>query len=287
MIIRFSSETIPTVVLKAGEIAFARYKHETTAHTKTVLLQENSLIFVLDGHKKLYFNDFSALVEPGQLLFLKRGLYVMSEFLEDVNYEALIIFFSDAFLKEFSLKHMSAPQGAGMQYQPMTHLVIPTNTLLESFRDQYLGYFDQSLTRLHDILQLKLTELFLLLISGGNSEQVMRWIQGIAHRQPVSLEYIVRKHLFQPLTLDELAELSGRSLASFKRDFQNLYSISPRKWINTQRLAHAKMLLHNTSGNVSEVAAECGFDNVPYFIRVFKHEFGVTPADWRAKSAIG
>src|ERR1041384_7529133 len=132
MIIRFTSESIPAVVLKAGDVAFARYKHETSAHTKTVLLQDNSLIFVLDGHKKLYFNDFSTLVEPGQLLFLKRGLYVMSEFLEDVNYEALIIFIPDAFLKEFSLKHLSKPSGA--QYPPMSHLVIPTNKLLESFR---------------------------------------------------------------------------------------------------------------------------------------------------------
>jgi AraC-like DNA-binding protein len=284
MILRFTSQNIPAVVLKAGDVAFARYKHETSAHTKTVLLQDNSLIFVIGGHKKLYFNDFSTLVEPGQLLFLKRGLYVMSEFLEDVNYEALIIFIPDAFLKEFSLKHLSKP--SGVQYPPLSHLVIPINTLLESFRDQYLGYFDQSLTHLHDILQLKLTELFLLLVSGGNGEEVSRWIQGIAYRQPVNLEYIVKEHLFRPLTLEELAELSGRSLASFKRDFQKRYGIPPKKWINTQRLSHAKMLLHNTSRNISEVAAECGFDNVPYFIRLFKSEFGITPAGWRAKSAI-
>ncbi|HEY9046790.1 MAG TPA: AraC family transcriptional regulator [Ohtaekwangia sp.] len=284
MIIRFSSESIPTTVLKAGEVAFARYKHETTAHTKTVLLQENSLIFVLDGHKKLYFNDFSTLVEPGKILFMKRGLYVMSEFLEDVNYEALIIFCTDAFLKEFSLEHLSAP--ADIHPVQLTHLVIPTNKLLDSFKDQYLSYFDQSLVHLNDILQLKLKELFLLLISGGHGEQVTRWIQGIAYRQPVSLEYVIRQHLFQPLTLGELAELSGRSLASFKRDFQNLYGISPKKWINTQRLAHAQMLLRNTNQSVSEIAAVCGFDNIPYFIRVFKNEFGITPSVVRAKSAI-
>ena len=284
MIIRFSSESIPAVVLKVGDAVFARYKHETSPHTKTVLLQDNALIFVLDGHKKLFFNDFSTLVEPGQLMLLKRGLYVMSEFLEDVSYEALIIFIPDAVLKEFSWTHLSKPQGVHLP--PMSHLVIPVNKLLEGFRDQYLRYFDQPAALLQDILPLKLTELLLLLISGSNGSQVSQWIQSIAHRQPVNLEYIVKEHLFQPLTLGELATLSGRSLASFKRDFQNLYGISPKKWINQQRLSHAKMLLHNTSGNVSEVAAACGFENVPYFIRTFKNEFGVTPADWRAKSAI-
>lgn len=284
MIIRFSTESIPAVVLKVGDVVFARYKHETSPHTKTVLLQDNTLIFVLDGRKKLFLNDFSTLVEPGQLMLLKRGLYVMSEFLEDISYEALIISIPDAILKEFSLKHLSKPQG--VQSPPMSHLVIPVNALLEGFRDQYLCYFDQPTALLQDILPLKLTELLFLLTSGNNGAQVSQWIQSITNRQPVNLEYIVKEHLFQPLTLGELAMLSGRSLASFKRDFQNLYGTSPKKWINQQRLSHAKMLLHNTSGNVSEIAAQCGFENVPYFIRTFKNEFGVTPTDWRAKSAI-
>jgi AraC-like DNA-binding protein len=286
MLVRFPSDSISQGLLKAGEISFARHKHETKPHTKTVLLQENMLAFPLGGYKKLHFNDHTVLIEPGNLFFMKRGLHVMSEFTQEgLDYDSLIIFCSDAFLKEFSLHHLSSPSGF-VHHPPLMHLTIPTDKLLESFRDQYLRYFDQPLHHLREILELKLKELFLLLISGNHGQQVIRWIQGIANSQSIGIEYTVKQHLFQPLTLAELAELSGRSLASFKRDFQELYQTSPKKWINSQRLAHAKMLLQNTADNVSEVAAACGFDNVPYFIRIFKNEFGTTPSSWRAKSAI-
>ena len=46
------------------------------------------------------------------------------------------------------------------------------------------------------------------------------------------------------------------------------------------------MLLQTGNQNVSEVAYAIGFENVPYFTRSFKKEFGVTPSQARTKSAI-
>jgi AraC-like DNA-binding protein len=276
--------------LKSGEVSFARYKQETVAHKRTMFLKENMLLFVLQGHKNLHFNNFSITAKPGDLLFLKRGLYVMSEFIpEGLSYGALIIFCSNTFLKEFSLKHISVPPEIPVDTGIASYyLTIPSNRLLDSFSDQFLSYFDDpSFPYLEEIFKLKLQELFLLLISGSNRDHVIRWMRGVAHDTPLDIDYVVKTYLFQPFTLSELAKFAGRSLASFKRDFQHKYHTSPKKWINGQRLAHAKMLLNNTSQNISEVAAECGFENVPYFIRSFKQEFGDTPQAWRAKSATG
>jgi len=137
------------------------------------------------------------------------------------------------------------------------------------------------------LLQLKLEELFLLLISGSHGNEVRAWIQNAVHNQPLDIEYVMRQYLFQPLTLNELAELSGRSLASFKRDFQDRFAGSPRKWILQQRLQHAQMLLSNTDQNIVEVALASGFESAPYFSRAFRQAFGETPHVWRANSAIG
>jgi transcriptional regulator GlxA family with amidase domain len=149
-----------------------------------------------------------------------------------------------------------------------------------------MGYFGKTVAGLENILQLKLQELLLLLLAGSHKKQVLNFLQNIAFGQPLDIDYIVRKHLFQPLTLEELAKLSGRSLASFKRDFQQQYQSSPKKWINDQRLEHARMMLHHSNKQVSEVAMECGFDNVPHFIRIFKQKYGTTPNSARTKNAI-
>ena len=286
MLLRFPSsfsQSDPDV-LQFGDIPFARYRQATAAGKRTSFITEHTLLFVLNGHKLLHIEDQTHIAEEGHLMLLRRGIYALSEFVPDgLNYEALLLFFSDDFVKKFlHTYHLTTTQAA----EAPAHLVIPSNELLDGFKTQFMGYFGKTVAGLENILQLKLQELLLLLLAGSHKKQVLNFLQSIAFGQPLDIDYIVRKHLFQPLTLEELAKLSGRSLASFKRDFQQQYQSSPKKWINDQRLEHARMMLHHSNKQVSEVAMECGFDNVPHFIRIFKQKYGITPNSARAKNAI-
>jgi AraC-like DNA-binding protein len=267
--------------LQLGNTPLARYRKATAVDKRTSFITEHTIVFVLHGHKYLHFEDDTHMAEPGQLVILKRGIYAMSEFVaEGLNYEALLIFFTDEFVKKFLHTHQltsnQSPATAG-------HLVISSNELLDGFKTQFLGYFGKTMPAMDSILQLKLQELMLLLLAGPQGQQILAFLQSIAFGQPVDLDFIVRKHLLQPLTLEELAKLSGRSLASFNRDFQQQYNSSPKKWINEQRLEHARLLLQHSSNNVSEVAMECGFENIPHFIKIFKQRFGFTPNSIRGK----
>jgi AraC-like DNA-binding protein len=209
----------------------------------------------------------------------------MSGFIpEGLDYQAVIIYCSDEVVRKFCMKYFPAEER--ISNEASSYLTIQANELLHSFRDQYLSYFNKDFSNLESILQVKLYELLLLLLSGDNKEEVKTWLQAIAFKQPAEIDHIVRKHLFHQLTLEEFAKLSGRSLASFKRDFQAHYHTSPKKWIHQQRLIHARMLLQAGNQNVSEVAYASGFENIPYFTRSFKKEFGVTPSEARTKSAI-
>ncbi|WP_217601761.1 AraC family transcriptional regulator [Chitinophaga sp. GbtcB8] len=271
-------------VLQSATMPFARYKLAATAHKATNFITEHTLLFVIQGHKLLHFEDFTHTAEGGHLMFMKRGIYTMSEYIpEGVAYEALLLFFTDDFLKKFlHTYNLTTAQAAPTP----SHLIIPTTELLDSFKMQFLDYFGKTVEGLDTILQLKLQELLLLLLAGPHKQQVLAFLQSIAFGQPLDIDYIVRTHLFQPLSVEELAKLSGRSLASFKRDFQHKYNCPPKKWINEQRLAHARVLLQHTDKQVSEIAIECGFENIPHFIRIFKQEYGTTPNSDRAKKAI-
>jgi AraC-like DNA-binding protein len=271
--------------LQSGGITFARYRQATEAHQKTAFLHTNCFIYVLAGHKLLHFSDKTVTAGNDKLLMIRSGLYVMSEFIpEGLDYQAVIIYCSDEVVRNFCLKYF--PPQERNSNKASSYVAIQTNELLDSFRDQYLGYFNKTFANLEAVLQVKLYELLLLLLSGENNEEVKTWLQAIAFEQPAEIDHIVKKHLFHQLTLEEFAKLSGRSLASFKRDFQAHYRVSPKKWIHQQRLIHAKMLLQNGNQSVSEVAYASGFENIPYFTRSFKKEYGVTPSHARAKSAI-
>jgi AraC-like DNA-binding protein len=284
MLIRFpatSFDTHDNDVLQLGTTPLARYRKATAAGKITSFITEHTLVFVLQGHKFLHIEEQTHTAKEGQLLLMKRGIYAMSEFVPDgLNYEALLLFFTDDFAKKFLHTHQLKTTGSA---ETAAHLVIPSNELLEAFKNQFMGYFGKTMNGLDSILQLKLQELMLLLLGGPQAQQVLAFLQSIAFGQPLDIDFIVRKHLLQPLSLEELAKLSGRSLASFKRDFQQLYNCSPKKWINEQRLEHARLLLQHSSKNVSEVAMECGFENIPHFIKIFKQKFGFTPNSIRGK----
>jgi len=287
MLIRFptsSFDKLATDELQLGNTPLARYRKATAAGKRTSFITEHTLIFVLQGHKFLHIEEQTHTAEAGQLVLVKRGIYAMSEFVPDgLDYEALLLFFTDDFARKFLHTHQLTTTTS-----PATsaHLVIPSNELLDGFKTQFMGYFGKTMQGLESILQLKLQELMLLLLGGPQGQRVLAFLQNIAFGQPLEIDFIVRKHLLQPLSLEELAKLSGRSLASFKRDFQQQYNCAPKKWINEQRLEHARMLLQHSNKNVSEVALECGFENTPHFIRIFKQKFGFTPNTSRGPATV-
>lgn len=275
-------------MLQSPKTPYANHRQATDVHHHTVFLTYHTILFVLNGHKRIHFPSHTQIMDGSGILVLRRGVYLMSEFIpEGLQYEALLLFFTDKALKEFLMQfypNYINPNRSGQE--PVSHVLVPTDSMLESFKRHYMGYFNSTLHPLEPILQTKLQELFLLLTSGPYKHQVMELFQQIAQDLPIDLDFVVRKHLFQDLTMAELAKLSGRSLATFKRDFQAHYQSAPRKWINEQRLAHAYTLLHSTDKTISEIAHACGFESVPHFIKIFKREYKTTPQSMRTKTVI-
>ncbi|WP_083794604.1 helix-turn-helix domain-containing protein [Leadbetterella byssophila] len=106
-------------------------------------------------------------------------------------------------------------------------------------------------------------------------------------KQPVRTEIpeVMEKNYTSPVSLTELAYLSGRSLASFKRDFQAIYNMAPSQWIRNKRLDKAKEVLENTSMAVSDICYTLGFENPAHFSRIFKEHFGYPPSNLRQQQA--
>lgn len=80
------------------------------------------------------------------------------------------------------------------------------------------------------------------------------------------------------LSIAQLAHYTGRSLASFKRDFKKVSDLTPEKWLLHRRLEEAHRMLEKGGCTITHVADECGFSSLSYFSRVYKDAFGVNPA---------
>jgi len=269
----------PTFIIGRTE-TFAKLKKESAPGQRTVLMTEHTLIFVLKGQKLLHLPDTTITASPGEVILLRKGIYVMAEYIQDgLDFEAVMLFLPGKLLRSMAL-HTHKP------HNRQDHcLVFPATALINNFRESFRGYFNSPVPHAESLLPLKQQEIIYLLQSGEHSDLIQSFIHSAVSAEPTDIDFIVNSYLLQPVTIEELAGLANCSLAKFKRDFQQRYNCSPRAYINKQRLAHAQLLLRNTPKQIAEISLECGYENTSYFISLFKKEYGHTPAAARTLPA--
>ncbi|MDP5120610.1 MAG: AraC family transcriptional regulator, partial [Spirosomaceae bacterium] len=182
-------------------------------------------------------------------------------------------------LKEFvSINEAIFENTKSQNLQTESLITIQTNETFEQFIKTVLPYFEsRNSLYLNQFLRLKYQELLLHLISFDKKNELKSLLKLINEGQKADLHYLMNNYYLKPLTLKELARLSGRSLSSFKRAFQEEFNTSPAAWIKAKRLEHAVFLLKNTEKNISQISVEIGYESVSHFIKAFKEKFGVTP----------
>ena len=87
----------------------------------------------------------------------------------------------------------------------------------------------------------------------------------------------VRAHVREEVPLETLAEVAGLSLSRFKEKFHRQMLVTPRAYINQQKIELAKTLLLDAH-TVTEVAQELSFDTPAYFSSVFRKFTATTPS---------
>ena len=87
--------------------------------------------------------------------------------------------------------------------------------------------------------------------------------------------------MYSNLSITELAHLCGCSLATFKRRFRKYFDQSPAQYFLQKKLEKSLQLLSIDTLPISEIAYDCGFENITHFNRAFKKHFGKTPTQLR------
>ena len=87
----------------------------------------------------------------------------------------------------------------------------------------------------------------------------------------------------EPIRLEDVAEIAHLSNTSFCRYFKKLTNKTFLEVVLEYRLKAASQLLLHSSKRINEIAAESGFEDIPYFNRAFKKWKGESPKVFRAR----
>lgn len=256
------------------------YRSDVYPSKNEVFFEENAVIYVLEGEKKFANSEREVTVRKGDVFFIRRGYYLMSESIDE-SYKSLVFFIEDKLIKDFVNQNPEIfPENRNSNLENSTLLVLHSDEKFGKFAESVLPYFKSRTKYLNQFLRLKLHELLLHLMEFDNSKSLRNLLQFIYRGEKEDLDYLMQNYYLKPLTINELSRLSGRSLSGFKRDFQAQFHISPASWIRKKRLERAAFLLRNSNKNVSEIALEVGFESISHFIKLFKEIYRTTPSKY-------
>src|SRR5437763_8524365 len=84
-------------------------------------------------------------------------------------------------------------------------------------------------------------------------------------------------HLYEVLTLEDLASVACLSPSHFHRVFCRLIGIAPGEFLSALRFQAARRLLLTTSLSVTEICFEVGYTSIGSFTSRFTHLVGLSP----------
>jgi AraC family transcriptional regulator len=89
------------------------------------------------------------------------------------------------------------------------------------------------------------------------------------------------------VSLSELADECGISVAHFGRAFKRSTGFAPHQWQIRRRLSRAQVLLKGSTLSIAEIALVCGFSSQSHFAVAFKQTIGTSPGRWRRSNFCG
>ncbi|MCR5394284.1 MAG: helix-turn-helix domain-containing protein [Bacteroidales bacterium] len=101
------------------------------------------------------------------------------------------------------------------------------------------------------------------------------------------LMQVLESHLSNgELQVNDLADEMNMSRATLYRRLKQAVDLSPNDFIHQVRMRRSAEMLVQSSDTIAQIAYSVGFNNPKYFSKCFRQDYGISPAEYRAKNKI-
>lgn len=144
---------------------------------------------------------------------------------------------------------------------------IPSRPDIASLFLSLAPYFDTCIQPSVEIVNMKIQEGIFILLKTNN------WFSPLLFdfTEPWKIDILsfLNENYMHDLSIKEISARTGRSLATFKRDFKKISDIPPRKWLIQRRLEAAYDMLCEEGVKIGDVYMAVGFKNLSHFYLAF------------------
>lgn len=265
---------------KVDEILFTAYDCPLEESPLDYWTQKNYFCYIIKGALKWKTTREEYIVHVGDALFIQKGAHRVYK-IGNGEFCALLIFMPDEFVQEVLQEELSTLTTYVGHSQIDSVIPLSLDQTLSDYFNTVLRYFSQPSPPTKSLLKLKFKELILNIVTRNYNPAVTAYFKEVCSYKKRSLKAIMEENFTFNLRLEDYAKLSGRSLASYKRDFQQLYGTTPGKWLTTKRLEYSRFLLETTELNINEITSDIGFENTSHFVKAFKDKYHHPPLKFK------
>ena len=242
-------------------------------------ISNHVISIILEGQQILHpFEKNKIIVNKGEVIFIPRGMYYVTDLLSDNNkFESLLFFFDESqiekFLSETSVSEFDRKSN-------FSHLKFEVNKTIQLFAKSVIDIYGNKDSSTNDVFDIKIQELLHLINRLYDNQSFVNFLFTLTLPSKRNIRSFMENNYDKPLKIEDYAYLTGRSVSTFRRDFKRIFDLPPNKWMRQKRMNRALELIEAGASQVNNIAAEVGYDNISYFIKSFKEEVGMSPKQY-------
>jgi AraC-like DNA-binding protein len=80
-------------------------------------------------------------------------------------------------------------------------------------------------------------------------------------------------------SIKQISDELNMSESNFCQYFKRVTGVAPKEYLTDIKLSKAKDMIKHTS--ITDVAFDLGYENISYFISLFKNKYGITPKQYK------
>jgi len=241
-------------------------------------------LYMLKGETQFQFDDSHINIPSNHALLL--NCIHSGRQINDANKnegEIVIVTFHPEILKKIYDRELPSIFRQSQQITNQSSRKINNDFLIQKYIEGLLFYFENPSLVNDEILILKLKEIILLLSQTQDAETIQVILSQLFSPVKYVFKQIIEASLFAQVGVEDLAERTNLSVSSFKREFKKLYNDSPANYIKSKRLEKAAELLLVSVARITDIAYDCGFNDLANFTKSFHDKYGSSPTSYRFK----
>lgn len=250
-------------------------------YSRELILDQHALVYVLEGILELSYADQVHRFQPGITLLIPRNQLgrMVKLPVNGEPFRSISVLFPEQLLR----KHYASRPENPAEGKWKGHLALEKHPLLESLFNSLIPYFEMHEELPPNLAEIKISEC--LTVLDNCAPHVQKLLNVFHEPGKVDLADFMDQHFLYNLPLEKFGYLTGRSLTTFKKDFQKVFKTTPGRWLTQKRLEFAHYQIAVRKRKPMDIFADAGFENLSHFSFAFKKQFGYSPTSIARKDS--